>query len=57
METMLRFHVVEIDSKIFFTGKKRKKLKYAVRSLSLVAKPVLLSGDSVHLTIPEIFWQ
>jgi len=57
MEKLLRFNVVEIDSKIFFIGKKRKRLKYAVRSLSLVAKPVMLNGDSVIFTVPEIFWQ
>ncbi len=57
METLLRFEVVEIDSKIFFAGKKRKKLKYTVRSISLLAYPVLFNGKTVTRSVPEIFWQ
>ncbi|MDP1623662.1 MAG: hypothetical protein Q8M08_15155 [Bacteroidales bacterium] len=57
MATLIRFKIVEIDSSISFIGKKKKTLKYPVRSTVLVpetnlsAKPVCLDG------LPEIFWQ
>jgi hypothetical protein len=57
MAPMIRFKVVQIDSNISFAGKKRKKLKYPVRSVSLVPKTKLPAGQSDRYTLPEIFWQ
>jgi hypothetical protein len=57
MATLVRFKMVEIDSNISFNGKKKKKLKYPVRSLSLVPvtnRPAWLPETDA---IPEIFWQ
>jgi hypothetical protein len=57
MATMLRFKIVELDSRICFIGKKKKVLNYPVRSVSLIPEP--RSGNMQHsaLTVPEIFWQ
>jgi hypothetical protein len=54
---MIRFKLVELDSKVCFIGRKKKVLNYPVRSISLVPEPkstVLLHSV---LTVPEIFWQ
>jgi len=57
MATMIRFKMVELDSRICFIGKKKKVLNYPVRSVSLIPEPK--SGNMQHsaLTVPEIFWQ
>jgi hypothetical protein len=57
MATLIRFKIVEIDSSISFTGKKKKYLKYPVRSVSLV--PVTKLSAKIHRleALPEIFWQ
>ncbi|HNY01198.1 MAG TPA: hypothetical protein PKG48_01355 [Bacteroidales bacterium] len=57
MATILRFKKVDIESRIRFAGRNKSRLKYTVRSLSLVPD---LSGYITNLTIPaipEIFWQ
>ncbi len=54
---LIRFKVVEIDSNISFAGKKKKKLKYPVRSVSLVPKTKVPPGQADRYTLPEIFWQ
>ncbi|MEI7726226.1 MAG: hypothetical protein WCK09_14045 [Bacteroidota bacterium] len=57
METLIRFKIVEIDSKISFNGKKKKTLKYPVRSVSLIPEPKSLAKMQNLATLPEIFWQ
>jgi hypothetical protein len=57
MSSLIRFKPVEIDSKICFVGKKKKVLKYPVRSISLVPEPKPVKGGHVQITVPEIFWQ
>jgi hypothetical protein len=57
MAPLIRFKMVEIDSTISFTGKKKKNLKYPVRSVSLVPvtyRPAKFPGPDA---LPEIFWQ
>ncbi len=57
MVTIIRFKLVELDSKVCFIGRKKKVLNYPVRSISLVPEPK--SSFLLHsaLTVPEIFWQ
>ncbi|MCX6278401.1 MAG: hypothetical protein NT004_09925 [Bacteroidetes bacterium] len=55
MNTMIRFKKVEIDSNISFGGKKKRTLRYCVRSVALIAKTKSPTGVSDKL--PEIFWQ
>ncbi len=57
MKTMIRFKLVELDSKVCFIGRKKKVLKYPVRSISLVPVPKSSSMLYSTLTVPEIFWQ
>jgi hypothetical protein len=57
MAPLIRFKMVEIDSKISFHGKKRKDLKYPVRSVSLVPLSKLSESLPQPPTLPEIFWQ
>ena len=57
MATLIRFKPVEIDSKVYFIGKKKKLLKYPVRSISLVPEPKCLNGQPSAVIVPEIFWQ
>ena len=57
MATMIRFKLVEVDSKICFRGRKKKVLNYPVRSVSLVPEPKLNMISHATLTLPEIFWQ
>jgi hypothetical protein len=57
MKGLLRFKPVEIDSKVYFTGRKKKMLKYPVRSVSLEPIPGSPNGQKVRMTVPEIFWQ
>lgn len=57
MATMLRFKMVEIDSNISFAGKRKRTLRYPVRSLSLVPELKLPAGRLILYAIPEIFWQ
>jgi hypothetical protein len=53
---MIRFRIVEIDSNICFVGiKKRRCLRYVVRSLALIPKTKFPDGEQWRL--PEIFWQ
>jgi hypothetical protein len=57
MTSLIRFKIVEIDSIICFDGKKKRTLKYPVRSISLV--PEKMRPENIHCPtdIPEIFWQ
>jgi len=57
MGTLLRFKLVEIDSNIIFTGKRKRTLKYPVRSVSLVPETKLHSKIPGFSALPEIFWQ
>jgi hypothetical protein len=57
MATMIRFKLVELDSKVCFSGRKKKVLKYTVRSVSLVPEPSCSSTNHSSLIVPEIFWQ
>ncbi len=54
---LLRFKVVECHSKICFTGKKKRVLKYAVRSIALIPYPPNNQGARNRDITPEIFWQ
>ncbi|MEI7663912.1 MAG: hypothetical protein WCK34_17020 [Bacteroidota bacterium] len=56
MSAIIRFKPVEIDSKVYFIGRKKKILKYPVRSVSLVALPIKPDGEKQQLSLPEIFW-
>ena len=49
--------MIEIDSKVFFIGKKRKILRYPVRSISLVPETENINREIPRETVPEIFWQ
>jgi hypothetical protein len=55
VEMFIRFRLVEIDSNVCFVGKKRRCLRYIVRSIALVAKTDAPDGKQGKL--PEIFWQ
>jgi hypothetical protein len=57
MATLIRFKMVEIDSTISFTGKKKRTLKYPVRSISLVPVLILPGRPPCSSSLPEIFWQ
>lgn len=57
MTPLIRFKLVELDSKISFIGKKKKVLNYPVRSISLVPEPKTAGIVYPTLTVPEIFWQ
>ena len=57
MSFIIRFRPVEIDSKICFIGKKKKVLKYPIRSIVLIPEPKFRKGDPATLIVPEIFWQ
>ncbi len=57
MSFIIRFRPVEIDSKICFIGKKKKVLKYPIRSIALIPEPKFRKGDPATLIVPEIFWQ
>jgi hypothetical protein len=57
MASLIRFKVVEIDSKINFNGIKTKTLKYQVRSLSLVPICRATCRKPRCSDIPEIFLQ
>ena len=57
MAPLIRFKMVEIDSNISFNGKKKKKLKYPVRSISLIPDTRLTSKVPTLSALPEIFWQ
>jgi len=57
MAFLIRFKMVEIDSKICFNGKKKKNLKYPVRSVSLVPVTYLPANITGLSALPEIFWQ
>jgi hypothetical protein len=57
MTSLIRFKPVEIDSKVYFIGKKKKLLNYPVRSISLVPEPKSSNGQASPVTVPEIFWQ
>jgi hypothetical protein len=57
MATLIRFKMVEIDSNISFNGKKKKTLKYPVRSVSLIPEPKLPAKIHGLASLPEIFWQ
>jgi hypothetical protein len=57
MAPLIRFKMVEIDSKISFNGKKKKDLKYAVRSVSLIPVSKLPTKNPPPPDLPEIFWQ
>jgi len=55
MAALIKFKVVEIDSRISFKGLKKIVLKYPVRSIALVPEPNRLAMRS-DLRVPEIFW-
>jgi len=57
MAPLIRFKMIEIDSKVFFIGKKRKILRYPVRSISLVPETENINREIPRETVPEIFWQ
>jgi hypothetical protein len=57
MAPLIRFKIVQIDSIISFDGKKKKKLHYLVRSLSLVPTTETPENPPGFMSIPEIFWQ
>lgn len=57
MAHLIRFKMVEIDSKISFNGKKKKNLKYPVRSVSLIPVSALPANLPEIAALPEIFWQ
>ncbi len=57
MAPLIRFKRVEIDSNICFHGKKRRTLKYTVRSLSLIPEARTAGKQTDPEPIPEIFWQ
>jgi hypothetical protein len=57
MAPLIRFKMVEIDSKISFNGKKKKDLKYPVRSVSLIPVSKFPSKFPAPPDLPEIFWQ
>jgi hypothetical protein len=57
MALLIRFKMVEIDSKISFNGKKRKNLKYVVRSVSLIPVSKFPAKFPNPPDLPEIFWQ
>ena len=53
---LIRFRLVEIDSNVCFVrGKRRKCLRYVVRSVMLETKTKAPDGTVKQL--PEIFWQ
>jgi len=52
---MIRFKKIEIDSNISFGGKKKRTLRYCVRSVALIAKTK--APDGISGKLPEIFWQ
>jgi len=57
MEPFLRFKTVEIDSKVYLNGKKRRLLHYPVRSISLIPEPGPVKETVCKVHVPEIFWQ
>jgi hypothetical protein len=57
MAPLIRFKMVEIDSKISFNGKKKKDLKYPVRSVSLIPISKFPAKFPAPPDLPEIFWQ
>lgn len=56
MKAMIRFRVVEIDSKISFRGVRRIVLTYPVRSIALIPEPIRSLSARLDLRVPEIFW-
>ncbi len=57
MASLIRFKKKEIDSSIRFTGIKKRRLDYTIRSLALIPD---IKTDKVRIIfpdIPEIFWQ
>lgn len=57
MASLIRFKPVEIDSNICFLGKRKRSLKYPVRSLALVPDCKKHGEPVQKFIIPEIFWQ
>ena len=57
MAPLIRFKLIEIDSKVTFNGKKKKDLKYPVRSVSLVPVTYIPANITGLSALPEIFWQ
>jgi len=57
MATLIRFKMVEVDSQVSFVGRKKKVLKYLVRSISLVPEPTPSLMFRSLVPVPEIFWQ
>ncbi|MCX6268421.1 MAG: hypothetical protein NTW16_13850 [Bacteroidetes bacterium] len=57
MAPLLRFKKIEIDSCISFTGKRKRTLKYPVRSIALVHEVKLPANRTSLSSLPEIFWQ
>ena len=56
MAALIKFKVVEIDSRISFKGLKKIVLKYPVRSIALVPEPNRPLAMQSDLRVPEIFW-
>ena len=57
MANLIHFKTVEINSKVYFLGKKKKTLRYPVHSISLVPEPKSHIRPVSQIVIPEIFWQ
>ncbi|MEI6174478.1 MAG: hypothetical protein WCR01_12070 [Bacteroidota bacterium] len=57
MATLIRFKLVEVNSQVSFVGRKKKVLKYLVRSISLVPEPTPSLMFRSLVPVPEIFWQ
>ena len=55
MAQIIRFKLIEIDSNICFVGRKKKPLRYCVRSVALIPRVKGPNGSVINL--PEIFWQ
>lgn len=55
MVIFLRFRVMEIDSNVCFTGKKKRCLRYTVRSMALIIQSA--GPGQKNRSLPEIFWQ
>ena len=57
MANIIHFKTVEINSKVYFVGKKKKALHYPIRSISLVPEPKSLNRQVSQIIVLEIFWQ
>ncbi len=56
MKAIIKFRMVEIDSKISFKGIRKIVLTYPVRSIALIPEPNRSLSLRLDLRVPEIFW-